>query len=984
MQSSNVKLNPSQIKAVKHTSGPLLIIAGAGTGKTTVISKRIRYLISKKNKPEQILALTFTEKAASEMLERLDVIMPFGYEEPWISTFHSFCDRILREEGLEIGLSTDYKILDQTNQWILFKKNLFNFDFKYYLPLGNPTKFIGAMLKFFSRCQDEDINPEELIRYVESSNKRKATLRTQKSTEDTENPKNSQRSQLTQHFSVAKKLSDKKFDRGEIDRLLELAKAYEKYQEIKLKENFLDFGDLITWTLKLFKKRSAILKKYRQQFKHILVDEFQDTNFAQLQLIKLLAPSKKNPNLVVVGDDFQSIYKWRGAAVSNILDFKKHYPKAKEIILNRNYRSTQPLLDHTYHLIKNNEPETLEVKLKIDKSLQAQKKEKITPVIYQLPTLEEEADFVVEKILDLIAKGNYTYKDFAILARANNHLESFTAALKRSGLPYQLVGNRGLFDQEEVKNIIYFAKAVVDPRESINLFQLMQAEVFALEAKDLLAILAQARAVRKTLWEVVQKKAEKNKALAFFVEQIKKSQEEVPKNPTTKVLFNFIQGSGFIKKFLQEESLENQLKLKNLNLFFQKIKSFESENKENGLVEFVDWLETLLEAGENPGQAEIEDIDTISLLTVHRAKGLEFGIVFVVNCVNDRFPTRRRSDPIEFPEELIKESLSKGDSHLQEERRLFYVACTRARDYLFLTCGLNYGGAREKKPSLFLKELGLPIKKPKLNSQQLSWFSQPKAIIVPKPRKVIDGRLTLPYISFSQIDTFLTCPLKYKYRYILQVPTKSHHALTFGQTIHLTLRDFHLFEKKGQKADLKTLLYLYKQHFNESGYESEKHKKQRFEKGKKTLKHYFKVHKQNFPGHPIFLEKSFRLKIGEVPLFGKIDRIDRIGSSFELIDYKTGSLKDQKRVDKDRQLTVYAMASFWALGIRPEKLSLYFIEENKKLSTQRSKEDLKREKEYLEQTIEKIKKSKFPAKAGYPFPCQYCEYNLICPFVKKK
>ena len=944
-----MKLNPQQKKAIKHKKGPLLIIAGAGTGKTTVITEKVKYLIKKqKIAPQEILSLTFTEKAAKEMLERLDIVMPLGYEEPWLSTFHAFCDRILKAESLEIGLSPDYKILSQPDQWLLFKKHLFDFDLNYYRPLGNPNKFIGAILKFFSRLQDENISPSEFSRWVKSQ------------------------------------ISNLKSQIDEIQRLTELSKTYEQYQKLKLQENVLDFGDLISWTLKLFRQRPPVLQKYQKQFKHILVDEFQDTNFAQLQLIKVLAPAKNNPNLVVVGDDDQSIYKWRGAAVSNILDFKKHYPKAAEVVLTKNYRSGQKLLDRAYQLIQNNNPDRLEKKLKIDKKLVAQREEKLPePQIFKLPTLERETEFVVEKILELVSKKPYTYKDFAILARANNHLGPFVATLRRHGIPYQLLGNRGLFDQEEVRDLIFFLKAVVDPKDETNLFQLLGMPILNIEPELILNLLSESRRTKKNLWEMVVKNNIPN--LIKLVSQIKKARERAVKEPALRILYDFVQSSGYVKQFLKEESTENILKLKNLNLFFEKIKKFEAENKNSNLVEFVDFLESLIEAGENPAQAEIEDIDTVNLLTVHSAKGLEFPVVFLVNCVTGRFPTINRRDPIEFPEELIKETLPKGDSHIQEERRLFYVGATRAKDHLFVTFAKDYGGTRERTASGFLEELGLPVQKPDdLNmAHQLSWLEEAAKVPLPKPRIIKKG-VDLKYISHSQIDVFKTCPLKYKYRYILSVPTKPHHALTFGQTIHETLRDFHLFEKKGKAADLDTLLYLYKSHFQIEGYQSAKHRQKRKKEGKKFLEKYFKVYKQKFLGVPKYLEQSFRLRIGNLPLIGKIDRIDQTSQGFELIDYKTGALKDQAKVDKDAQLTLYAMASKEVFGIEPERLSLYFIEANEKITTSRTKEQMEAKKEEIIKTIEGIKKSDFPARPNYPFPCGYCEYSQICPLAKKK
>ncbi|HJX45757.1 MAG TPA: UvrD-helicase domain-containing protein, partial [Patescibacteria group bacterium] len=275
------KLNDQQIKAIKYKSGPLLIIAGAGTGKTTVISERIKYLITKNfAKPSEILALTFTEKAAKEMEERVDVAMPYGYTQMWISTFHSFCDRVLRREALHIGLDPKYKLNTQSESIQFIRQNLFKFDLNYFRPLGNPTKFISGMLQHFSRLQDEDITPNEYLKFTEKQKK--------SSKSSGMNPKT-------------------KEQKIEIMKWKELADAYKTYDELKVKEGVMDFGDLIIKTLKLFRERPNILKDYRKQFKYFLVDEFQDTNVAQYELLKLLASLKNNNNLTVVGDDSQCL-----------------------------------------------------------------------------------------------------------------------------------------------------------------------------------------------------------------------------------------------------------------------------------------------------------------------------------------------------------------------------------------------------------------------------------------------------------------------------------------------------------------------------------------------------------------------------------------------------------------------------------------------------------------------------------------------------
>src|SRR3989339_1582938 len=329
------KLNSEQKEAVEHGTGPLLIVAGAGTGKTTVITQRIANLIEKSMaKPEEILAVTFTEKAAFEMEERVDKLLDIGYVDLWISTFHSFCERILRENALDIGLSNDFKILDNTSGWLLARQNLDKFDLKYYKALGNPTKFIQALISHFSHCKDQEVYPENYLEYAD-------TLKT------TDNGPEDQ----------------------ETERITEIANAYHVYQQILLENSALDFGDLINYCLKLFKKRPHILKKYREKFKYILVDEFQDTNWSQYELIKLLAEPANN--LTVCADDDQAIYRWRGASFSNIVQFKKDFPDAEQISLIQNYRSTQDILDLSYKFIKANDPDRLECVNKISKKLEA-------------------------------------------------------------------------------------------------------------------------------------------------------------------------------------------------------------------------------------------------------------------------------------------------------------------------------------------------------------------------------------------------------------------------------------------------------------------------------------------------------------------------------------------------------------------------------------------------------------------------------------
>lgn len=800
--------------------------------------------------------------------------------------------------------------------------------------------------------QDENISPEDLIKYTENIN-------------------------------------EKTVEPEEKKRWSELAKIYKSYQDLKMKNSRLDFGDLITWTIKLFAERPNILKKYQTQFKHIMVDEFQDTNYAQYELIKMLFPDNSTDRtLLAVGDDSQSIYKFRGAAVSNILEFMKDFPNAQMITLLQNYRSSQKILDPAYKLIQNNNPDTLESKLGISKKLEAQTKESaVNPIIISAENLEDEVDFVISKIYEILgAEPTYTYKDVAILARANNHLEPFVMALRQKGIPYQLVGNRGLYDREEVRDVIALLKTIINTQDSISLYRVMNIPAFELPFEEISEILSQSRIQRKDMWDIV--KNSDNPNINSFYEKINLYQQNITKHTPVEFVYQLVHNTGILNQYLSEETIEKQLAIKNLDLLLNIIKRFEvefhSENKEYPtVVDLIDYLELMLEAGDNPAQAEIEDIDTVNLLTTHASKGLEFPVVFIVNVVSDRFPTRNKSDIIEIPSELIKETLPTGDEHIQEERRLFYVAMTRAQKYLIITLGKDYGGKREKKPSGFLQETGIAITEISKNSadtnKQETLFGSTSGFRETLANKITD--FTPDFLSYSQIESYMNCALQYKYKYILNIPTLPNHALSFGTTIHNTLNELHTRLVFDTPVTFEDLMAIYEKNWEPLGYLNEEHRQARFEKGKTLLKNYYEL---NVPGKvkPIALEKSFSLKIDGIKFLGRIDRIDPLdGGGVEILDYKTGSTKTQKEVDKDLQVALYAVGAKEALGLDPKQLSLYFVEEGVKVNTTRTEAQLMEAKQDVINIVGKIKKGEFEASPG--MQCTWCEFKEICPFAYK-
>ena len=972
-------LNNEQKQAVEYNQGPLLIVAGAGTGKTTVITEKIKYLIQKNlARPEEILALTFTEKAASEMEERVDKAIPYGYFQMWISTFHSFANDVLKQEVHHIGLNSGFRLMTEAETIIFLRQNLFLFDLNYFRPLGNPNKFLASLLQHFSRIKDEDVSPEEYDKYIKNQ---KSKIKNEE-------------------------------DKTELEKNVELAKAYHRYQTLKEKEGLMDFSDLIYYLLKLFRTRNNLLKKYRQQFHYVLIDEFQDTNIAQYELIKLLCLPKKNPFLTVVGDDSQAIYKFRGASVSNILTFMKDYSQAKQITLLKNYRSNQLILDTAYRLIKHNDPDTLEAKLGISKKLIANNQSLITsnqsPItLYLSQSVEEEADYVANEILKL--SKFYRFSDFAILTRANAHSEPFIRSFARKGIPYQFLGPGMLLKQPEVKDLIAYLKTLADLEDSTSLYRVLAMNIFSLDEKDLSFLLSFGKRTNLSLFKSMEiylsfyekdyyqtdfsiyknylpfLKQETRKKLSLIFKMIVRHLSLIKKETAGQILFYFLEDSQYLPKLVNYKSEREEKIALNISKFFNKLKAYESEHEDASVFAVVDYLDMSLELGVSPivSQTDISSYNAVNLLTVHSSKGLEFPLVFLVNLTRGRFPTYEKREIIPIPQPLIKEILPEGDYHQEEERRLFYVGITRAKDKVFFTASKFYGeGKREQKLSPFVNEaVGEEMIKKvaslkKEEKQQLSIFDYKKV-----PERIVKNKFILSNFSYSQLQSYQLCPLQYKYQYLLRVPTTPSAALSFGNTIHKTLQKFYQEFLQNKNIGAKEILEIYQQNWIPLGYVSSSHEIRMKKEGETILKTYLeKFHKKSVV--TIDLEKLFKIKLtNDIYLTGKIDRVDRLANNqIEIIDYKTGKKPEGKKLKKDWQLTIYALAAtdkgLYKKKLDQVKLTFYYLQAMEKVSLTKTSEDLKSAKADIEKVIAQIRTNGFNPKVGRW--CDFCPYKIIC------
>lgn len=610
-------LNPQQREALIHIEGPLLILAGAGSGKTRVISHKFAYLMkSKRLTPDSILTVTFTNKAAMEMKERIVSLSGRNLNGLWIGTFHSQCCRILRKEIDKLGFRSDFTIYDDDDQCNLIRHILREFKF-------HEALFKGVAVKI-SSLKSSLVGPEEFL-----------------STGD--------------GFGFDEKL----------------AKVYIRYQAELKRCNALDFDDLIGFTVTLFEKHPEILKKYQDAFSYILVDEFQDTNYAQYKLLKLIA--SRHRNISVVGDDDQSIYRFRGADVTNVFRFEKDFPDTRIIKLEQNYRSTQNILNVASAVISRN-PKRKPKELWTGRGCGEK-------VCYcWLNNEEEEASYVTKTIRELYLKGPYDYRDFAILYRVNAQSRSIEEALRSEGVPYRIVGGISFYQRKEIKDIVAYMRLAVNQNDNVSLRRIINVPARGIGAATLIRIENEAKKKSLSLYETIKtivKSAplspQLKEKLEEFVRLIDKIKTKGYKTAAD-MINNIVELTGYLDYIDDEERVNN-------------IKELISSGSDINVKDFLEKVSLFTNLDE-----EIAE-NVVSLMTIHSAKGLEFPVVFIVGLEEGILPYFKALE---------------SEDELNEERRLFYVGITRAKEILYLTATRRrklYAKAKDQEPSRFLSDI---------------------------------------------------------------------------------------------------------------------------------------------------------------------------------------------------------------------------------------------------------------------------------------
>ena len=1002
-------LNPDQMRAVTHGEGPLLVVAGAGTGKTQVITRRIAWLVAtRRAKPGEVLALTFTDKAAEEMALRVDQLVPYGYTDTAISTFHAFGDRIIREFALELGLPTDVRVLSRAEVVIFLREHLFEFELDEYRPLGDPTRFLAALASLFSRCKDEDVPPDRYIEHAARLADQAATLAAAADADP-------------DAVDAARELAR---------RQAEIARAYARYQELLAANGFIDFGDQVALALRLLRTSPAARETVRARFRYILVDEFQDTNRAQSELVALLA--ERHRNVTVVGDDDQSIYRFRGAAISNILEFRDRYRGTRTIVLRRNYRSAPPILDAAYRLVRFNDPDRLEVRTGIVKRLTPTRAvDDAAPVRHEaFATAAEEADWIAAEIARRVSAGARP-RDHAVLVRANADADPILRSLNLAGLPWRFSGTSGLYSRPEVRLLLAFLRVLADPGSSPDLYALASSEAYGLPGEELTSIVTSARRRNRSLWEVLGEvdagtaplrvAPETRTRVARLVGDVRRSIEAAHRRPAGEVLYGFLRETGLLGRLAAEDTAAAEETLGNSARFFDIVRAQSALLADDLAIFVARHLGTLIEAGDDPATADLDpDADAVAVLTVHKAKGLEFPVVFLPGLVAGRFPISTRRQTLGLPVELVQETLPEGDYQLQEERRLFYVAMTRARDELILSHAADYGGNRARRVSPFVLEaLDLPIADGAAGAgvvtssplERLTAFESQRDVAEP-PREPISGPLTLSYYA---IDDYLTCPLKYKYGQVLRVPVAPHHSMIYGAALHVAVQEFHRRHAHGDVMTEAALFAAFEAAWSNDGFLSREHETARLDAGRSALRRF--RDEQLKPGAvvPAWVEREFSFSLGGDRVRGRMDRVDIepaegagkpvtpevalaaastradvVEPTFELLgrervtitDYKSSDVRDparaRQRTRDSLQLQIYAMAYEAMTGRLPDAVQLYFLDSGLIGRAEVDPKRLEKGRARIATAAAGIRARDYTARPS-TLACTYCAFREICP-----
>jgi len=976
-----------QRRAIEHVSGPMLVVAGAGTGKTTVLARRIAHLInSGAARPDEVLAVTYTRNGAAELVTRAGGVLHPDLEPQQAAaqllssglqadTFHAYCFSLLREAGIEFAL------LDDQDLFVLLRRRIGDLQLERFTKAADPGKFLRDLLDFFRRCHDELRTPDDYDSYLAQVERGDFPL-----------PR------------VTRSKDAEAMPREEVlGRCHEIARAFRYVEELLREGGLGTFGHILTRAVELLSREPAILQSAQKRARFILIDEFQDSNVAQIQLARLLAGDEAN--VFAVGDPDQAIYRFRGATSGAFDQFLRTFgaQRVKRVTMSDNRRSTPPILSCAYEAIRRNpevgskeleddpwprEPLTC-ARLASEKNLAA----RATAVQAIVHHKHQEPVFIAETIEGLHRRRRgMQYRDFAVLYRMHGHRAEVARELGRRGIPVQVKG-ADLFDAPQVRDAMAVLR-VLDGPDPVALFRVAALPPFHVDPERFRAELALAG--RDAAVELVLEKVPGGLELVKTVREARRDLASANGMMPAAVRIMrtaFRVPDSFPLQRLQEFAADWGGKPRQITC-------------DGTLHEFLDYVALFQEAGGMlsediadddpvaalaPRDVTVEPRDAVQLMTVHAAKGLEFPCVFVVRVNSNALPTSYKEALFEFPQELrSKDTAAEEDSrtlHDEEERRLFYVAMTRAINELYL-CG-QFGKGKDTTPAGYMREL-LEKERTVLRGAIQRTDLQQRALIdnlhaAAEPLPQVSNWVQLPprpdarltELSASAIAQYDRCPLAYKLRRDWQIPEEPAAAMQFGAAMHAALKAYFDGVRAGRSADEKTVLACFLDEFSKAKVDEAVQRKLYEDAGRRQLTQFLRSDLAKPRGEILDTERSLRFVIDGTTVRARMDRLDRLDDgSVVITDFKTGKPRTQEDAEESMQLSIYALAARH-MGLAPSALAFVNMENCTAAQSSRSAKQLMGAEAKVIEVARKIAAGEFSPKPG-PV-CNGCSYHSICP-----